>query len=46
MFRINYELKKPKEIVPWGEENKSRSKSRMCNYLSIIDIEMYQFYLL
>ena len=23
MFRIHYELKKPEEIIPWGEENKS-----------------------
>ena len=23
MFRINYELKKPRDIIPWGEENKS-----------------------
>lgn len=23
MFRINYQLKNPREIVPWGEENKS-----------------------
>jgi len=24
MFRINYKLKDPKEIVPWGEEKKKK----------------------
>ena len=46
MFRINYELKKPKEIVPWGEENKSLTWFGLTDgllWITVGDSTLYEY---